>query len=112
MKVLRTLVLLMLMVLVAAPTFASGQLVSVIGVVMDSRSGEKIIGAIIKVEGTSKGARTNLDGEFRLKVEEGTYSLKITCLGYQAKLLENTEFKANESKHIEIVLDVEAVKGE
>ena len=39
----------------------------VTGTVIDSETGEPLIGAQVKVEGTTIGALTDLDGKFRLR---------------------------------------------
>ena len=39
----------------------------VVGTVIDSETGEPLIGAQVKVEGTTIGALTDLDGKFTLK---------------------------------------------
>lgn len=41
------------------------------GVVLDGRTSEPIIGAAIKVKGTTNGTTTNIDGEFTLKAAKG-----------------------------------------
>ena len=50
------------------------------GIVMDA-DGEPIIGANIKVEGTSAGTITDLDGRFTLDVPEGVV-LQVSYIGY------------------------------
>ena len=51
------------------------------GTVVDP-SGEGVIGATVKEKGTSNGTATDLDGNFKLKVEAGK-TLVITYIGYQ-----------------------------
>ncbi|MDX2129951.1 MAG: TonB-dependent receptor [Chloroherpetonaceae bacterium] len=49
-----------------------------------SLSGEPIIGATIKILGTTLGATTNIRGEFRIsKAPAGKISLRISALGYE-----------------------------
>ena len=45
---------------------------------------EPIIGAAIKVKGTTNGTTTNIDGEFTLKAAKGDV-LVISYLGYESK---------------------------
>ncbi len=54
------------------------------GVVTDSVSGEKLIGANILAKGTLIGAATDVNGEFTLSnLNEGEYRLVISLVGYK-----------------------------
>ena len=62
------------------------------GVVLDGRTSEPIIGAAIKVKGTTNGTTTNIDGEFTLKAAKGDV-LVISYLGYESKEISVTLLK-------------------
>ena len=51
------------------------------GTVIDA-TGETVIGAMVKEKGTSNGTVTDFDGNFKIKVNEGTI-LVISYIGYQ-----------------------------
>ena len=51
------------------------------GRVTDS-TGEGVPGAGVMVQGTSRGAVTDLDGKWSLNVKGGEVTLEISCLGY------------------------------
>lgn len=87
-------------------------LVKVTGTISDAKTGERLIGAVIAVEGTKKGAKTNLNGEFSLQVEAGTYNLKVSYLGYKKKILENAQLDPGETNHIDILLESSTLQGE
>ena len=53
------------------------------GTVVDA-TGEAIIGATVKEKGTSNGTITDFDGNFKMKVNEGTI-LTISYVGYQTQ---------------------------
>jgi outer membrane cobalamin receptor len=57
--------------------------VNVTGKVIDQETGEPLIGAAIVVEGTSKGTVTNLNGTFKLTVEQQQQNLLFKYLGYK-----------------------------
>ncbi|HET9136069.1 MAG TPA: carboxypeptidase-like regulatory domain-containing protein, partial [Candidatus Kapabacteria bacterium] len=82
------------------------------GTVSDAKTGERLPGVVIKIEGTSKGAKTNLNGEFNISVDPGSYSLRITYLGYKPKIVENAELKSGQTNHVDIVLETEAIQGQ
>lgn len=53
------------------------------GRVIDALSKDPLPGARIAIVGTGKGAVSGLDGSFRLRLDPGTYSLRITYSGYR-----------------------------
>lgn len=68
------------------------------GIVKDSTTGNILPGANCYLKGTASGASTDLNGEFRiLNVPPGSYTLKVTYIGYVEKelpvlLKPNTDF--------------------
>lgn len=60
------------------------QVLSIAGVVSDGESGGAIPGAVVKLEGTPKGATTDADGAFRINdVPAGPIMLRVVAMGYQ-----------------------------
>ena len=55
------------------------------GTVLSQEDGQPIIGAAVKVDGTSTGMLTDVNGKFSLTLPEGKKSLTISYLGYEAK---------------------------
>jgi iron complex outermembrane recepter protein len=66
------------------PFFLLAQKQMVRGVVSDANTGETLIGATI-LYGDNKGVITDMDGRYYLKVENGTYHLKVSYVGYIAQ---------------------------
>lgn len=64
--------------ILSAVAFSQGV---VSGVVKDSTSGEPVIYAKVKVEGLNKGTTTGFDGDYRIKLEAGTYTLIFSNFG-------------------------------
>ena len=60
---------------------ATQQVGTCTGTVIDS-TGEPVIGASVVVTGTSKGAATNIDGQFSIAGVSKGATLKISCVGY------------------------------
>lgn len=52
------------------------------GNVKDKNTQETIIGAVISIDGTTTGATTDIDGNFKINLPVGTYNLKAAYLGY------------------------------
>jgi len=58
------------------------------GVVTDSVTNDKLIGATVAVVGTSLGGMTDVNGEFRIvNIPSGKRQLKITYVGYRNKIV-------------------------
>lgn len=65
--------------------FASAQQGLVTGVVIDTETGEALIGANV-VYAPGKGTITNTNGKFELPMDQGTYQLQISYVGYEPEL--------------------------
>ena len=84
---------LMSFMLVFASTLMYAQ--EITGTVVDE-TGEGVIGATVKEKGTSNGAVTDLDGNFKIKVEKGAV-LVISYIGY-----DNVEIAAAPGMRVEL----------
>ena len=82
---------------------------SIIGVVVDSETGETLPGANVVVEGTSVGTTTDLDGRYTLEVAPGTYDLVFSYIGYNNTTVQDVEVDAGEPTRIEMQLTSEAI---
>ncbi|MFO8099284.1 MAG: SusC/RagA family TonB-linked outer membrane protein [Salinibacter sp.] len=60
------------------------------GTVTDNQTGETIPGVNVTLEGTRIGAATNAEGEYRLRADPGTYTLRASFVGYQTREQEVT----------------------
>ena len=70
----------------------------IIGVVTDSQNGDPIIGATIKIKGSTTGTVTDLDGKFEIKATANDI-LQISYVGYNTK-----EIKVGKQKVIAVTL--------
>lgn len=59
----------------------------VTGTVLDGESSTPLPGATVMITGTSSGTTTDLEGNFRLKVDGEAPSLTISFIGYQKKVV-------------------------
>ena len=57
----------------------------VTGTVLSQEDGQPIIGAAVKVDGTSTGMLTDVNGKFSLTLPEGKKTLTISYLGFESK---------------------------
>ena len=74
------------------------------GTIVDSKTGEPIIGASVKVKGTKLATITDIDGRFELKAPEGA-QLEVSYVGYK-----NESFVARDGMNIEIHEDSESLE--
>jgi len=66
------------------------------GTILDKNTGQPLIGATVLLAGTNRGANTDVDGKYQiLRVEPGTYTLKITQMGYQEVEVTNVTVKTD-----------------
>ena len=73
------------------------------GTIVDSKTGEPIIGASVKVKGTKLATITDIDGNFELNAPEGA-QLQVSYVGYK-----NEEFEARNGMKIEIHEDSDSL---
>jgi len=58
------------------------------GIITDANTKETLIGATVSIQGTTKGASTDFDGNYRIeKVKAGTYNLVISYISYDNQIV-------------------------
>lgn len=58
------------------------------GIITDANTKESLIGATVVIQGTSKGASTDFDGNFRIdKVKVGSYNLVVSYISYDNQIV-------------------------
>lgn len=86
-------------------SFSISQNLSIIsGKIIDKTNGEALIGATIILEGTTKGAVTDIEGNFKLAVEPGTYTVNIRYIGYEPGIIK-IETKSDEVIHLDFAME-------
>ncbi len=79
------------------------------GTIKDAKTKEDIIGATILVQGINKGAATDINGFFSFaKLPAGSYSLKISFVGYESKIYENVKVIADQVTELNLSLAEES----
>jgi len=75
---------------VGVSTFGQSSVGKLAGRVVDANTKEPLIGANIIILNTELGAATNIDGEyFILNVSPGTYTIKVSYVGYGSKEIQD-----------------------
>lgn len=75
------------------------------GTVMDAKLKEPLIGASVVIEGTTTGAITDLDGNFRIeKVKPGKYAVSASYVSYQTEIIKDVPVVAGQEAVLRIEL--------
>jgi hypothetical protein len=99
---LRLFMIVIVLALIAMP--ALSQVGKVEGRVVDSESGEPVVGASVFIPGTTIGAAADANGDFFiLNVGPGTYEFRITAVGYAASIIENVQVVGGRTTSLETV---------
>ncbi len=89
---------------------AFGQ-VTISGIVTDSLTHEALFGASVVVLGTSQGAATDFNGEYKIpNVAEGKVKIKVSYVGYASKNIEIT-VKGQKTLELFIQLNAKTIEG-
>ena len=87
-----------------------GQPGTLAGILVDGETGEMLIGANFRIEGTLKGAAADLNGWYEFQAEPGTYRLECTYMGYNPLTIENVLVVSGEITKIEVALYPESIE--
>lgn len=95
--------------LLASSTAALGQDASqtgaIAGTVNDTESGQSLPGVNVVIVGTQQGAATDAQGRYRISgLEPGTYSVRVSFVGFQEAVRENVEVQADETTTVDFGL--------
>lgn len=76
------------------------------GSVIDSKTGEALIGATVLIEGTQIAVFTDIEGKFSMnKVQLGVYNLSISHIKYEKKVISGVDVKPKEVTSVNILLE-------
>ncbi|AKD03049.1 TonB-dependent receptor [Pontibacter korlensis] len=79
---------------------------SIQGTVKDAKTGEELIGAIIKLQGTALGAPSDAFGNFRIdNIKEGTYTLEVNSLSYTPKTIADISISAGKTATVNVAME-------
>ena len=79
------------------------------GTVLDKQTKEPLTGATIQITGTSQGVVADIDGNYTLNVNDGTYTITVRYIGYKDILLNSIKVKAETLLNFEMESDAQAL---
>ncbi len=89
---------------------ASGD-AKIVGSVIDAETAEAIVGANVVLEGTTKGAATDIEGRFVItEVEPGTYTLVVSVISYARKRITDLVVEQGKTVKIDVVMQSETIQ--
>ena len=78
----------------------------IVGKIVDAKTGETLPGATVLIEGTTKGASADFDGNYSLGgLAPGKYTIIASYITYDNKKFVDVEVKANDVTEFNITLD-------
>ena len=93
----------------AAASFA-GTTGKIAGTVTDAKTGEKLVGVSVAVEGTALGAATDINGRyFVINIQPGTYTVRASAIGYTPIVESNVVVHADLTTEIDFKMEQAAV---
>ena len=93
---------LFILLIISANSF--GQNGKIEGKIIDARAATGLSGVSITTA-SAKGVSTNVDGHYVITLQPGTYTLRITSVGYQVKEVEGVQVSAGTVTSLDIQLE-------
>lgn len=99
-----------IIILVNSHIFA-GTTGKISGRVIDSKTGEPLIGVNVLIIGTKLGAATDIEGQyFILNIPPGVYELKTSLVGYSSTLIKNVRVSIDQTTKVGFSLTEQALE--
>lgn len=100
-----------LLLLIGSPFAHAQESGAITGTVVDTETGESLIGVNILVQGTRIGTSTDVHGAYRIAdLEPGTYDLVVSYIGYTKKTVTGVEVEAGVTRTVDVRLVSESVE--
>ncbi|HDL78586.1 MAG TPA: carboxypeptidase-like regulatory domain-containing protein, partial [Bacteroidetes bacterium] len=99
------------LLLICAPWSFAGNTGKIAGTVIDKQTGEPLIGANVRIKGTTLGAAADAKGRyFILQVPPGTYEVVADYIGYHGMTVENVRVAVDLTTRINFQLSSKAIQ--
>ncbi len=106
-----SLLLLILLILFFQSSSLAQQKGIIAGKVVDSQTGEAIVGANVIIENTNIGSATDLEGNFKISnVDAGRFNLIVSYISYSKTILKDVEVNENKTTWLRIALKPDVIQ--
>ncbi|MEW5701159.1 MAG: carboxypeptidase-like regulatory domain-containing protein [Candidatus Zixiibacteriota bacterium] len=103
--------LIALAVLLISEPLQAGVTGKIAGLVVDKKTKEAIPGAVVVIEGTTLGAKTDVDGKYTiLAVPPGEHSVEAQLIGRTAVIVRNVTVKPDQTTNVNFEMEESAVE--
>ncbi|GAB2764040.1 TonB-dependent receptor [Rhabdobacter roseus] len=100
---------LLLILFCCTGSLAWAQTGTIRGTVKDAKNNEPLIGATVRVAGTTVGVSTDIEGFFTLpKLAAGTYTIEVSFISYKTKAIPGVEVQAEKITEINTGIEEES----
>ncbi|GAB5537056.1 MAG: hypothetical protein Rubg2KO_33050 [Rubricoccaceae bacterium] len=108
---LRSIVVLLACLFAVAPEAAAQGAIA--GTITDQETGETLIGATVLVIGTTRGAATDIEGQFRIAdLRAGDYNVRISYIGYQTMEFTGITVTNGETTALDVEMSTASLLGD
>ena len=105
--------ILLTLIFILLPVWVAAQSGKITGTLTDADSGEPLIGATVGIQGTTKGAITDVDGNYlMLNVAPGEYILEARYIGYATVVVQEVIVRTDLTTEQDFELAPESYEGE
>ncbi|REE16912.1 TonB-dependent receptor [Winogradskyella pacifica] len=84
---------------------AAQQTGTVTGKIFDGEFNDVLPFANVVIQNTATGTTTDFDGEYKLALDEGTYTLVFSFVGYETKAITDVKIEANKVLELNVTLN-------
>lgn len=77
------------------------------GTIVDKKTGEELIGVNVYIRSISKGAVTDISGNYNIRLEPGIYTVEYSYVSYQKQTVNEVEIREGKVTEVNISLDFE-----
>lgn len=76
------------------------------GTIKDSKTGDALVGATVRIVNSNLGASTNIDGKYSIvNVSPGLYSLRVSYANYTQKVLPGVAVTGNDTTSMDVTME-------
>ncbi|MEX0593481.1 MAG: outer membrane beta-barrel protein [Balneolaceae bacterium] len=86
------------------PLLAAAQTGTLTGLIIDENSADPMIGVNVYLPDTGSGTVTDLDGRYRIELEPGSYTLEISYITHQKKIVTDVDVSAGNTTRLDLTL--------